>query len=134
MKALFTSLGLMLCAGVAAALEKSPKSEAPRLLTDGLGDTAIGLVLVLGLIALLAWGLRRFGRVPAGGRGMVQVLGGVSLGNRERAMLLSVDGVRLLVGVSPGQVRTLHVLGTATPATEKGFAAELAQAQSEETV
>ena len=52
--------------------------------------------IVLGLIAALAWGLRRFGRVPMGGRGAVQVLGGVSLGSRERAVLLSVDGA--LVG------------------------------------
>jgi len=128
-KALLTSMVLMLCAGTAAALDQGPKSEPPRLLTDGLGNTAIALLLVLGLIAALAWGLRRFGRVPVGGRGAVKVLGGVSLGNRERAVLLSVDGVRLLVGVAPGQVRTLHVLGESVP--EGDFAAELDRAGDE---
>jgi len=127
MKPVLTGIGLLLCAGTAAALEQGPKSEAPRLLTDGLGDTAIGLLVVLGLIAALAWGLRRFGRVPMGGRGAVQVLGGVSLGNRERAVLLSVDGTRLLVGVAPGQVRTLHVLGKT--GQDGAFATELDHAR-----
>lgn len=117
---------LWLSAGLAAAAEQAPKSEPPRLLAEGLGETAIGLVIVLGLIGALAWGLRRFGRVPLGGRGAVQVLGGVSLGSRERAVLLSVQGTRLLVGVAPGQVRTLHVLGEAP---EDGFAGQLDQAK-----
>jgi flagellar protein FliO/FliZ len=131
MKRVLSGIGLMLCSAAVAALEQGPKSEAPRLLTDGLGDTAIGLLLVLGLIAALAWGLRRFGRVPLGGRGAVQVLGGVSLGNRERAVLLSVDGTRLLVGVAPGQVRTLHVLGKT--GQQDDFAAELDHAREGET-
>jgi len=59
----------------------------------------------------------------------VQVLGGVSLGTRERAVLLSVDGTRLLVGVAPGQVRTLHVLERAAEAGD--FGATLADARQE---
>ena len=111
--------------GLAAAAEQAPRSEPPRLLAEGLGETAVGLLIVLGLIAALAWGLRRFGRVPMGGRGAVQVLGGVSLGSRERAVLLSVGDTRLLVGVAPGQVRTLHVLGDGQG---EGFAGQLDQA------
>jgi flagellar protein FliO/FliZ len=44
------------------------------------------------------------------GKGRVNVLGGVSLGAREKAVLLTVEGRRLLVGVAPGQVSTLMVL------------------------
>ncbi len=119
--------GLLFAADAAMALEQGTRSAPPQL-TDGLGNTAIGLLVVLGLIAALAWGLRRFGRVPMGGRGAVQVLGGVSLGNRERAVLLSVDGTRLLVGVAPGQVRTLHVLDTDV----SGFSRQLEQAKADE--
>ena len=61
----------------------------------------------------------------------MRVLGGVSLGNRERAVLRSVDGTRLLVGVAPGQVRTRHVLGKTDQ--DGGFAAELDHAREGET-
>lgn len=128
MKSAVLASGLLLATNTALALEQGTRSAPPQL-TDGLGNTAIGLLVVLGLIAALAWGLRRFGRVPMGGRGVVRVLGGVSLGNRERAVLLSVDGTRLLVGVAPGQVRTLHVLnGTG----EGDFADQLDLAKSDE--
>lgn len=75
-----------------------------------LANTAIGLALVLVLIVGLAWALRRFGALPNVGKGVVTIVGGVSLGTRERAVLLQVGKTRLLVGVSPGRVQTLHVL------------------------
>jgi len=75
-----------------------------------LANTAVGLILVLALIIGLAWVLRRFGGLPKVGKGVVTIVGGVSLGTRERAVLLQVGETRLLVGVSPGRVQTLHVL------------------------
>ena len=50
-------------------------------------------------------------RVPVGTAGPVRVLGGVSMGPRERVVLLEAAGERLLVGVVPGRIQTLHVLG-----------------------
>jgi flagellar protein FliO/FliZ len=85
-------------------------TESPLSATNLL-ETAGGLVLVLALIMALAWLFRRMGRLPGAGKGVVQIVGGVSLGPRERAVVLAVDGVRLLVGVAPGRVQTLHVLG-----------------------
>jgi flagellar protein FliO/FliZ len=133
MKSAFTIAVLGLLAGPLLAAEpeaEAPRSAPPQLLAEGLGETAIGLVIVLMLILALAWAFKRFGsRLPMAGRGPVQVLGGVSLGARERAVLLSVEGTRLLVGVAPGQVRTLHVLG----AGEQGdaFAEQLHSARQE---
>jgi flagellar protein FliO/FliZ len=43
-------------------------------------------------------------------KGEIAILSGVSLGPRERAVLLRVGNTRLLVGVAPGRVQTLHVL------------------------
>jgi flagellar protein FliO/FliZ len=125
---LMCMLSAALATGTAAAAEPAARSEAPRLLADGLGETAIGLVMVLLLILALAWLFKRFGnRLPMAGRGPVQVIGGVSLGTRERAVLLSVDGIRLLVGVAPGQVRTLHVLD----GDQRDFDAQLQQVSKE---
>jgi flagellar protein FliO/FliZ len=73
-------------------------------------ETAGGLVLILVLIFALGWLLRRFGRLPMSSKGEIAILSGVSLGPRERAVLLRVGNTRLLVGVAPGRVQTLHVL------------------------
>ncbi len=70
-------------------------------------ETAVGLVVVLVVMLGLAWLYRRFVQVPGAAQGQIQVLGGVSLGTREKAVLLSVHGRRVLVGVAPGRVQAL---------------------------
>ncbi|HEC16930.1 MAG TPA: flagellar biosynthetic protein FliO [Sedimenticola sp.] len=96
--------------GAAEADGKAARLAELPIDSGSLVNTAIGLVLVLALIVGLAWVLRRFGGLPSIGKGVVSILGGVSLGPRERAVLLQVGRTRLLVGVAPGQVRALHVL------------------------
>jgi flagellar protein FliO/FliZ len=104
------SLFLLSAAARAAQGEDSPRLPDSPLSTANLVETALGLVLVLGLMLGLAWLVKRYVQVPGMGKGRVNVLGGVSLGAREKAVLLSVEGRRLLVGVAPGQVRALMVL------------------------
>jgi flagellar protein FliO/FliZ len=73
-------------------------------------ETMLFLILIIGLIVGLGWLVRRMGRLPAGGKGLVNVLGGVSLGPRERAVVLEAGDTRLLIGIAPGRVQTLCVL------------------------
>lgn len=101
----------------AAPGEASARLAESPLSTTNLTETALGLLAVLAIMLLLAWLVKRYVQVPGMGRGQVQVLGGASLGAREKAVLLSVSGQRLLVGVAPGQVRTLLVLDDVDPAT-----------------
>ncbi len=97
---------------IAAETEVDAPARLAALPIDSghLANTAVGLVFVLALIIGLAWFLRRFGGLPNSGKGVVAIVGGVSLGTRERAVLLQVGETRLLVGVSPGRIQTLHVL------------------------
>lgn len=74
-----------------------------------LASVTLGLLLVLALIFGLAWLFRRYGNLATLNRSNIQVLGGVSLGPREKAILLEVEGERLLVGVASGHVSKLHV-------------------------
>ncbi len=103
---------VLLLQTVGAAEGEAPArlAESPLSATN-LTTTALGLVVVLSVMLGLAWFVRRFVQSPGLGKGAVRVLGGVSLGARERAVLLSVDNRRFLVGVAPGQVRTLADLG-----------------------
>lgn len=77
----------------------------------GLGQVTAALGAVLLAIFGLAWIARRLRGAGRRGAGSIEVLGDVALGQKERAVLLKVGSARLLVGVAPGQVRTLHVLG-----------------------
>jgi flagellar protein FliO/FliZ len=76
---------------------------------EQLANVTLGLLAVLALIFALAWLYRRYGNYTPFNRADIQVLGGVSLGSREKAVLLEVEGTRLLVGVATGHISTLHV-------------------------
>lgn len=90
------------------AAQTTPLAISP-ITTHGLVQVTLGLAAVLALILLLAWLVRRFGPLHAGGPGTVRLLGGVSLGQREKAVLVQVGDKQLLLGIAPGNVRTLHV-------------------------
>jgi flagellar protein FliO/FliZ len=77
----------------------------------------MGLVVVIALILGLAWILKKYAHLPNNNQVDMKVLGGLSLGTREKAILIEVDNKRLLVGVTPGHIQTLHVLDDASPAS-----------------
>jgi flagellar protein FliO/FliZ len=89
--------------------------------TEGLLNTVGGLVVVLAVIVGVAWLFKRYGQFSMGGKGMVRVLGGASVGSRERVVVVEVDNTRVLLGVAPGQVRMLHLLSEATPSFKQNL-------------
>ncbi|MDX1656357.1 MAG: flagellar biosynthetic protein FliO, partial [Candidatus Competibacteraceae bacterium] len=95
--------------GAALCLLSWPVWSAENPITSplaggGLLQMVLGLVLVLGFILGAAWLVRRFTPLR-GGDGAIRLRGGLSLGTRERLVLVEVEGVRLLVGVSPGRLQ-----------------------------
>jgi flagellar protein FliO/FliZ len=69
----------------------------------------LGLLFIVALIFVIAWMMKRLGRFQNAMGGSMHMLGGLSLGQRERAILIQVGETQLLLGVAPGNVRTLHV-------------------------
>jgi flagellar protein FliO/FliZ len=124
-------LGFFLLApGVALALgDKTPTPPPSPVGVGGLLQIVLALAFVLGLILGLAWLLRRMGGVPQAAAGAMRVLGGVAIGQRERIVLVQVGETQLVVGVGPGQIRTLHVLDkpVAVPPTGGGPGGDFAQ-------
>ncbi len=98
-------LGGLVASGAAAAQGPEPVLGAQRVV-----QMAIGLAVVTGLILAAAWLLRRVLGVRSGRGAGMRVLGALSLGARERAVLVEVGSRQLLLGVAPGRVETLHVL------------------------
>lgn len=97
---------ILLTAALPAAAQATPAGLDPSLVGQWLG----GLALVLVLIVVSLWLLQRLGRWHAPTGGQVRVLGGLSLGGRERLLVVEVGRTQLVLGVAPGRVQTLHVL------------------------
>ena len=98
---------LVLPGGALAAGVEPGHVESTALLSGGmLAQLTLGLLLVLGLAAGLSWLLRRYA-LPRDG--LVRVIGGLPLGARERLLLVEVDEVRLLIGITAHQIQALHV-------------------------
>ena len=82
------------------------------------GEVTRGLVaifVVFGLLALLAWAGKRgfLGGLQRQGKSAVKVESAVPLGERRSLMIVSVEGRRLLIGLTPMQVSLVTELSAA---------------------
>lgn len=105
-------------------------STAPVALVNPLSagavvQTILGLMVVVAVIVAVAWLLRRVSQMQAGVQGALKVVAGLSLGARERVVLMQVGEKQLLLGVAPGRIQTLYVLEQPLPAAAGGMSAEL---------
>jgi flagellar protein FliO/FliZ len=107
----------------------SPASGTDPMAVSNLWQLTLGMIVVLGVMLGLAWILKRTGKFQMAAGGGLKILGGLSMGARERVVLLQVGETQLLVGVAPGRVQTLHVLDHPLEAREQpagvGFADQL---------
>lgn len=138
MKRFLYRMGLFLaglpvsCALLAAETAKSGPLTSEPIGSGSYVQMALGLLFIIALIFGMGWIIRRMGTFNSVASGSLKLLGGLSLGQREKIVLVQVGETQLLVGVAPGQVRTLHVLDK--PVSEEsaqpvsaGFAEKLNQ-------
>ncbi|MBA4287610.1 MAG: flagellar biosynthetic protein FliO [Pseudomonas sp.] len=97
----------------ALAAESTAPAAAP-IASSGMGGQVLqlllGLLLVVGVIFLLAWLMRRVQQiVPRGGQ-VIKILATQALGPRDRLVLVQVGGEQVLLGLTPGNITSLHVL------------------------
>jgi len=79
----------------------------------GIGDFVqvfLGLAVVVIAIVAMAWIIKRTGYVNTRANGQLKVVGGLTLTQRERLLLVQVGKKQLLIGVAPGRISTLHEL------------------------
>ena len=105
-----SALTVLMFAPALAAQEMTPAIAPSSLFTGDYLLQVIGsfVVVILLLVAVLVM-LKRFNGVSGSISGDMRVVSSVSVGQRERAVLLQVGEQQILVGVGPGNVRTLHV-------------------------
>lgn len=98
---------------------------------SGALQVLLSLTLVIGAIVLLGWLARRLRVLPRGRGGTLRVVDEVALGSKERAVIVEVDGARLVLGVGDGRVVMLHksepsaVAGAASSGIEQVPAGQL---------
>lgn len=81
----------------------------PNYVTD-IAKIAAYLILIIMVILLLSWFLRKFSKLQFSSMGNVKILDSIAVGAREKMLLIEVGETQLLVGVCPGSIRTLHIL------------------------
>ena len=90
---------------------------------ESLGTVTLALALVLAVIFVAAWLLRRVRGLGRTGTGALDIIADLPVGQKERAVLIRVGTTQVLIGVAPGRVSTLHVLAepvTIAPPTSAG--------------
>jgi flagellar protein FliO/FliZ len=88
----------------------APATAAHGGSAGGAFEVTLALLLVVGVIAALAWFARRArGGLFRGKNSRIQVLSSQPLGVKESAVLVRVGDTDILIGVAQGSVRPLHV-------------------------
>ncbi|WP_229483255.1 flagellar biosynthetic protein FliO [Massilia horti] len=78
--------------------------------TGSLLQTLLALIFVLGLLAALAWFLKRFAPRAGTGGANLRLVGALNIGGRERIMVVEVGEQWIVVGASPGRINALATM------------------------
>lgn len=107
------SLAVSIAGAAAAPMPFAAPAAAGQATASGLagaGEVTFALVLVLLVIFGCAWAVKRLRGLGRPQGRVLAIVDDVSVGQKERVVLLACGGERLLVGVAPGAVRLLHVV------------------------
>ncbi|VXC53797.1 Flagellar protein [Burkholderia sp. 8Y] len=85
-------------------------SAVPSLGFGAVLQTLLGLAVVIGFVFGCAWLARKFGYQGGKRSGIVKVVGGASLGHKERVAVVEIGDTWLVLGAGPGNVRLLHTM------------------------
>ena len=76
----------------------------------GMLQVMVGLILVLGVLVVIAWGVKKAGVGKQAHGGAIKIVGGIHVGNRERIMVIEVADEWIVVGVTPTSITALSTM------------------------
>jgi len=98
-----------------SVLAETPLNKADTIDTAGsVISLAVGVLVVIVAIFVLAWLSRRLLGVSYGGSSGLRIDGGLALGSREKLVVVEVEGRRLLLGMTPGSINLVAELESST--------------------
>ena len=101
-----TPLLLLLPATLTAASE----GVQPGVSAGTYLQATLALLFIVGLLLAATWAARKVSGGKMFGQGNMRVISGIALGPKERIVLVEVEDEWLVIGIVPGQIRTLHTL------------------------
>lgn len=115
-----------------AAWAQTTTAEPPGVSGSAIVQMLLGLTLIIGLLFAGAYLLRKLnGGRSFGHTGPMRIVGGLMISARERIVLLEVGDEWIVIGIVPGQIKTLHTLPKgeiqAPGGSEKSFSQWLKQ-------
>jgi flagellar protein FliO/FliZ len=120
----------LLAGGVVAASEAvAPIEKGSALMA--LSNMMGGLILVLVLIFVLAYIVKRLNLVPAS-NGVLKMVAVTPLGQKEKVVLIELDGQQYLLGVTSQQVNLIDKLDETVKIDTQTFATRLRQAKTKQ--
>jgi flagellar protein FliO/FliZ len=78
--------------------------------TASLIQVTLALMLMVGLILGLSWLAKRFAQPLFQQNKQLRLIASLSLGVKEKIILVEVEGKQLVLGVTPQQITSLHVM------------------------
>jgi flagellar protein FliO/FliZ len=102
-------LAVSVFGAASGTVASSPVAASPSS-AGGLMQVLFGLVVVLALLAGCAWLLRRVSSSRSLGGANIKIIGGVSVGTRERVIVVEVADQWIVVGVAPGRINALSTM------------------------
>ena len=112
--------GLFSSTAFAQSQSDSPVLEP--LSTPYLFKLTGGLLLVVVVILLFAWLVKKFNLNQQSHNGLIRIIAGLSIGTRDRIVLLQIGEEQILVGLTPGRIEKLHTLSQPLDAPEAQLA------------
>ncbi|MGS0682909.1 flagellar biosynthetic protein FliO [Shewanella sp. 125m-7] len=133
------SFNFVVASLVGVEAQADPVANAAVNVTSATGSSASsiatlssmvgGLIVVLILIFFLAYLVKRFNLVPSS-QGVLKTIAVTPLGQKEKLVLVEVNGQQYLLGVTPHQVSLVDKLAQPVEIVTESFASRLRQAKS----
>lgn len=117
----------MMASAITSTATQATAEREPALNT--MANMLGGLILVIALIFLLAYVVKRLKLVPTS-HGVLKTVAVTPLGQKEKMVLVEVEGQQYLLGVTSHQVSLIDKLETPVTVSQDSFASRLRQAKS----
>ncbi|MGB2272213.1 MAG: flagellar biosynthetic protein FliO [Pseudomonadales bacterium] len=106
-------VGLLAAVFVSASDALNKPTIEPVFSGTSIVQVVLSLAFVIVLIYAAAWYIRRMQLTTAGAGQSMRVISALSIGSRERLVLVQIGEEQLLLGVAPGRVNLLHQFDSA---------------------
>lgn len=126
-------LALLGLPGIASAADAPALGSSEVINVAYLTKLGGAMVLVIALFIVTAWIMRNMGvgRTSKDGIERLQVKATLSVGNRERILLVEAAGDQVLIGVTQEKINTLHVIPAAQVEQQEAFTEALQKSMND---